>query len=502
MTGERSRVSSIPSQKARRILKALLLGAGGVYVLAYVAVAVTRMGYPFELEWMEGGMVDHVRRVLDGLPLYAKPSIEFVSFLYPPLYYEVAAIFSRALGTGFLPLRLLSFISSLGVFALLLQIVRRETGSAAAGCVAAALFAATYDRVGGWFDIARLDSFYLMLVLAGAFVLRASRASWGGAAAGLLLSAAFLTKQSALVIALPLLAHLLIADFRRAPFFAGAAAVGMGGGTWLLDRTSGGWFHYYAVYLPSRHPRVEGATTAFFSADLLPALPIATLVAAYFVVRCFRTPLARERLYVPLLAAGMIGGSWSVRNMVGAEVNNLLPAFAAVALLAALGLADLEERARAVDAKAWRLVATGATALLLAQLVLLAYDPRHHLPKAADRVAGEKLVARLRAIPGDVFAPHHGYLARLAGKKGYAHTLAMDNLFLDDDGPARRDLQAELVQALAEKRFAAVLLESDGRYGPAILASYDVKEPAFDDPDVFWPVTGGRLRPESLCFPK
>ena len=78
----------------------------------------------------------------------------------------------------------------------------------------------------------------------------------------------------------------------------------------------------------------------------------------------------------------------------------------------------------------------------------------------------------------------------------------MDNVFLDDDGPARRDLEAGLLQALDTKRFSAVLLESDGRYGPVILKSYEIRESLFAAPDVFWPVTGGRLRPEALCLPR
>ena len=495
-------MSSPRLDRARRLAATLLIGAGGAYLLAYLFVAFSRMGYPFELEWLEGGMVDHVRRVLEGSPIYAKPSIEFVSFLYPPLYYEAAAVFAGVLGPGFWPLRLLSFLSSIGVFVLLLQIVRRETGSVFAGGVAVGVFAATYDRVGGWFDIARLDSFYLMLLLAGIFVLLSFRSAWGAAAAGLLFSAAFLTKQSALVIVAPLLIYLVVAELRRAPWFAGAVALGMGGGTVLLDRVSGGWFHYYCFYLPSRHPRLDGGLTAFFTVDLLPALPLATVVAVYYVAIRLRGPGARARFFFPFLAAGMIGSSWLVRNMVGAEVNNLLPAFAAVALLAALGLHELRLRAQAREAIVWRRVALAAEIALLAQLAFLAYDPRTHIPTLADRAAGEKLVARLQAIPGEIFAPHHGYLARLAGKRGYAHTLAMDNLFLDDDGPARRDLEAEMRKALADKTFAAVLLESDGRYGVAILNSYDAREALFDDPGVFWPVTGGRLRPEALCLPK
>src|SRR6267143_1685706 len=108
--------------RVRWTLAGLLTATCIFYILAYLFVALARMGYPFELEWMEGGMVDHVRRVLLGLPIYAKPSIEFVSFLYPPLYYEAAAVFSKVLGPGFLPLRLLSFLSSVGVFVLIFRI--------------------------------------------------------------------------------------------------------------------------------------------------------------------------------------------------------------------------------------------------------------------------------------------------------------------------------------------------------------------------------------------
>jgi len=451
---------------------------------------------------MEGGMVDHVRRVMTGLPVYAPPSIDFVSFLYPPLYYDAAAIFARLFGVGFLSLRLLSFLSSLGVFALLYRIVRRETGEVFPGLVAAGLFAATYDRVGGWFDLARLDSFYLLLLLAGVYVLRFAASRGGFALAGALLGAAFFTKQSALVVAVPLVAHALFVDRRLSAWLAATAAVVMGGGTLLLDRLTAGWFHYYCFFLPAHHPRLAGGWLAFWVIDLLPALPLAVILALAYAGTRLRAGRGRGRYFFVVFAAGMVGSSWSVRNMVGAEVNNLLPAFAATAVLAALGLHELRTRARAGGGARWRRLAAAGELALIVQLALLAYDPRKHIPRPADRAAGLQLVARLAAIPGEIYAPHHGYLTRMAGKGGFAHTLAMDNVFLDDTGPAGRDLAAGMVKALTEKRFAAVLLESDGRYGEAILASYDAREPLFASPDVFWPVTGGSLRPEALCLPK
>ena len=45
-----------------------------------------RVVYPFDVEWMEGGMLLHGHRVQTGEGLYVIPSSEFIPFIYPPLY--------------------------------------------------------------------------------------------------------------------------------------------------------------------------------------------------------------------------------------------------------------------------------------------------------------------------------------------------------------------------------------------------------------------------------
>jgi 4-amino-4-deoxy-L-arabinose transferase-like glycosyltransferase len=503
MTGgaiEARRLGATVLVRTHVIVRAGLVGAALIFIAAYVAIALARLRYPFELEWMEGVMVDHVRRVLAGQPIYAKPSLDFVSLLYPPLYYLAGAAFSTVFGIGFLPLRLLSFLSSLGVFALMFALVRRETGSRVSGVVAAGLFAATYYKVGGWFDLARLDSFYLLLLLAVVFTLRRASSAAAAAWAGLLMAAAFLTKQSALVIFVPLTAGALVADFRRGCSFAGTAALLMGASAIVLDRSTGGWFSYYCFTLPAHHPSVARPWIAFWRWDLLAGLRVACLAASVAVLlRCLGPRRDRWRFYYPLLAAGMIGSSWSVRTMVGAEVNNLLPAYAAIAILAALGLHDVAEIASRANrrAAAWALLL--AEVLFIVQFAGLRYDPRAELPRRADLEAGRSVVAALSTVPGEVFAPHHGYLALLAGKRSFAHTLAMDNVFLDDTGPARRDLEQQMLDAIRGGRFGAVLVESDGWRAAVIRSRYPSCTPLFDRRDVFWPVTGGRLRPEFLC---
>ena len=51
---------------APSFLKYILAAGGGLFLLIFLGTALSRLGYPYELEWMEGGAVDHVRRVIAG----------------------------------------------------------------------------------------------------------------------------------------------------------------------------------------------------------------------------------------------------------------------------------------------------------------------------------------------------------------------------------------------------------------------------------------------------
>ena len=471
-------------------VRGIALALGAAFLLGYLAIAALRMTYPFQLEWMEGGMLDHVRMAASGQKIFAEPSLEFVSFLYPPLYYYVAAVSTAIFGMELHALRAVSFASSLGCLALIFAFVRREGGGNFSAALAACLYAATFDRSGGWLDIARVDSLFMVLLLGGLYGVAFARARSGLVLAGILLGCAALTKQSAVVICLPLGLYALIWDRRRGIWWAGAALIFSIASWGLLDVLHDGWFRYYCFTIPRLHPFVSGQLAGFWTHDMLP-LTLAVVASVFFVAAPRLKPEFSRRLFYAALAVGMLGSSWSVTSAVGAWHNNLLPAFAAVSILAGLGLRDVLERVE--HRKAWVLT---TWLLVVAQFAMLAYDPRDHLPTAADRVAGESLLQRLRAIDGEVFIPHHGYLARRAGKRPQAHTLGMDNIFLDDPGPVRIGLQEEMLRALGDGRYAVAILESDGRYLPGIQRAFEPAGRVFADSDVFWPVTGARLRPE------
>ena len=64
----------------------------------FMAVAIPKITFPYEMHWMEGSMVEQVSRILNGKPLYCRPTIYYVPWLYEPLYYYVTAAISSLTG--------------------------------------------------------------------------------------------------------------------------------------------------------------------------------------------------------------------------------------------------------------------------------------------------------------------------------------------------------------------------------------------------------------------
>ena len=166
------------------------------YIAVYLIIVCLRIQYPFELEWMEGGVVDHVRRILSGKKLYVNPSLEFIPFTYTPFYFYVSALVSKITGIGFTPLRFVSLISSLGSFFIIFLIVKRETRAYFPSIIASCFFAATFQISGAWFDIGRVDSLFLLLSLLTIYVIKFHTSWQSHIIAGILISFAFLTKQA------------------------------------------------------------------------------------------------------------------------------------------------------------------------------------------------------------------------------------------------------------------------------------------------------------------
>lgn len=485
------------------------LAAGSAFVLALAGVAAWRLGYPYHLEWMEGGSVDHLRWLLAGRPLYVEPSIDFVPYGYPPLYYYAAAALAAVIGPGFVALRLLSIAATAGSLWFLYRLVERESGDRAAGFLAAALFAAAFPLAGFWYDVGRVDSLCLGLLLAAVYVARQGEGRRAAIGAGVLLALACLTKQTAMIVAPALvLAAAALRPWRWTAWFAGTALATLGAATAALDLGHGGWYRYYVFELPRRHVFFDLGPLQFLWRDLARDLPVAlALGLVYLALALWRRP-RRPALFLGLVVFGLLLAGYLVRRTAGGFVNVLMPALAAAAILFGLGVGELRRAARRGAGSARRRVLGGAAeallfALCLLQLGLLRYDPRTQVPDAADRRAGDDLVARIAGYPGAVLVPELGYLAGLAGKEPFAPWMAWFAVLRVEDPEFPEGSLEEMRQALVERRFDAVIF-ADRIWLSVLddeLAGYTHGPIDYPEPETFMPRTGFRTRPVVVVEP-
>ena len=116
-----------------------LLAAPGVWQIGLLVWAIAaRFPYPYDLEWMEGGVLHGAQRVADGDGLYPPPSVDFIPFLYTPLYPGLLAALGSITDVSYQLGRAISIASLLGLGAVAIAQGRAAlAGRAAAGVVGA-----------------------------------------------------------------------------------------------------------------------------------------------------------------------------------------------------------------------------------------------------------------------------------------------------------------------------------------------------------------------------
>jgi len=490
---------------ARRVECAVLLFAVGwaiFYVLQYLDIALRTVDFPYQLEWMEGGFAETVERLLAGGDIYPQPGLDYVGYIYPPLYFLVSAGFSLVMGTDLFALRLVSLLSTLGVGALLVAFLWRETRSLAWPAIGLGLFFATYELGGRWFHIARVDSLYLLLLMAALYALRFGTTRRSAVWAGVLMAAAFLTKQTAVIALLPAGLALLLTDRARALVAGAVGTAIVAVAVAVLVAATDGWFWYYLVEVPRQHTMLSERVTSFWDADLADLwLALGASVLALGVIVA-RDP--RRGLFYTGVAAGLIVSAWLARIHDGGWFNVVIPAFLAVALILPMGLAALAERLGPPErARLGASPSVVAMALLvILQLAVLSYSTRAAVPPPDAQERGDRFLAFVASLPGDVLLPDWRFLPTWADKRSYGLGMAAQDVrrMKRPDDPGKVALEAELRQAFAEHRFSYVIV-TDRHHPllPLMLPHYEY----LGSVDLLAPmVAGATVRPRVIYVPR
>jgi hypothetical protein len=459
------------------------------FVLLFLFVALRRLHYPFELDRLESGVMTSVWRIRHGYALYSPPTMEWVPFLYAPLYFYLSAWLSHLTGLDYSTLRLISVLATLGSFATIYAFVFRETRRHAAALLAAGLFASMYNVCLGWYDVGRVDSLSVFLFLLALYATR-----WANPlVAAIVWLLAFHAKQTFLPFGV--LAFLpLWRQPRRMVVGIASFLLLAGLSIGLLNHATGGWYSHYAFATTRQLAFIPRDAVLFLPVDIVGPLPAVTALVIFAALLWPPRLRSSSTAFFGFVTVILLGAVGFVRAHAGANINAVTPAYAWIAILSGLAIGRIlnwiESPPAALTPRSAQLAACALWLALGAQLLAHIYQPGRWVPSRASLAYRNALLDAVRNTPGDVWLVDHTYDGILAGKPLHPDWDALDAV-LALPYPA---VVADFNRAIAERRYAAILLDySPESYqpegslnGPAIQSSYGLwaRSPGADQPNV------------------
>lgn len=408
-----------------------------------VSLCLQRLDFPFDIEWMEGGMLVHALRLRQDLPLYAAPSPDWVPYIYPPFYPWLISIFGEP---SYLTGRSISLVGTLLAAGAAVFALWREGRSPLWGVVAAGLYMGCFDESGTFYDLVRTDALAMGL-LAWSLVLCRTKSLPGVIAGGLVLVLTFLTKHNFALFGAGIVGWLFWQDRKLALAFVLASAVPALLITGVIQIASDGEYLTYLLSVPGSHPLYGPRAWPGSEKELLASLILTNLAAAGGLIALgIRRQWSAGGVYWGIVTVIALGACILMRAHHGGFTNVLMPGHwvmavggvmllsglvrgkpvwgIALALLMGLQLAESRYKFK------WKYGPKSAT---LSERFCISgqlsggkplkdcfkdqWEEKRLLPTDADLQAGNQVVAQLAEIEGTVFAPHFPWYPYLAGKE-------------------------------------------------------------------------------------
>lgn len=489
------------SRAPRDIALAVALWAVCNAVFITSVVVDARIDYPFDLEWLEGTMVDQTLVAKQGA-IYAEPSPDFTPFLYGPAFFRALSVMPYMDESPFIWGRLLS-LAMAGLIALLVYgtaTLLAEDGWI--GLLVGLGFLASNPFAGYWFDLYRIDTMFCFLLLLGGVLLwQRPKSQAATFAAGLSLALAVLTKQSAALMVLFFVLWFWVAHgWKRALwlvcFGAGSGVVFIG----LELIISGTHFIAYYVEMVFGYPlQWKRVHAEFISRDLMAPPGILTgFLAVSGLVANFRRVGAKRwaKSMFPYLVVILALTSFFMRSKFGGWHNCRIPMIVAGLMGAAVWFGEHEKR-------------PGPAGIYPGLILMVAYvwfmDPlgtgnRRQVPTKRDHATQQRLVEYLRDRPGKVWVSSHTHLCYVAKQQMCHNTMVVEDWYT-----LRGSVPDAFEEEMKSGTVSTIVLDEVPKWykGPLrarFRSSYRCHKNKFS-----WaktqgkPVTGWRTRPSQFC---
>ena len=475
-----------------------------IYGVFCLYVAVRRILYPYDLDFIEDNMLMQAIRVSLGKPVYLPPNADFVPQVYMPLYTLLNGWIFRFVTPSYFPMRLLSYLATILTAIMIFLISRKISNNISISFCGAVLFLAGYHTTGGWDDLARVDALYMMLTVAGvALVAYGKENRFQLALAGSVFALGFLTKQNGLFFAIVVIIYLAfttrwnVLDF-AVPFVAVSALT-------ILDwnQISKGWFSIYVFKIAYLSPIDAQRIVMTLKDDLFGSMIGLTGIFLVVAISLLWHKGGKKTLMEPwnwFIGTALLM-SIAGRASVGGNRNNLMPAYTFLCLAPALAVREIRQWR-----DHWQIRARyGLFLLIILQFMLTSFVPKYpfgFIPTSAMKQEGDQLIQHIASLPGPVLVLMHPYYAFLAGKAPAVDIQMLWHARLRGEEP----LPDDFVSRIRNHYYSAIISdESTFETQPDVLkliTTYYVRSETLNSTESPPTINGVVVRPKVIYRPR
>ena len=407
-------------------LPSLILSLFVIYAVGWIAFMaflwLNHINFPLNLEAMELTVLQHLKRLMAGQPLYVEPSPDFTPLAYAPLYYYLSVPFAWLFGTSLFTMRLVAILGMLGSMVLIFLAVKKQTASFWWSLIAVGLFAAAYRAMDTYLDNAHSDSWLLCSILIGCYLININRSRATNLLGIFFLVLSFWFKQHGAIFAIGGVLFLTWRDGLRNSWMYWLLAAVMGPGLYTLapKLMVGSQFHYYTLTVPSHWSEFTLGTVKRYAGYVIKNYFLVAGVgiagALYLLIRQFRN----NSIWFFMLPFAMLSGFMGALDP-GSNNNVFITMGVWFILTGVLGLHAFWKQFRTVHKWALHLFIVGAS------FALLYFPPQSAIVSSRAPEAYQDLVRYLNALDGPVYAPWLGQL-----ESGYTFSPAVHWVPMED----------------------------------------------------------------------
>jgi hypothetical protein len=366
---------------------------------------INHIGFPLNLEPMELTVLQHVVRVINGMPLYPEPSSEFVALAYHPLYYYLAVPFTYIFGASLTAIRFVAILGMLGVCLLVYSIILRNTSSHWFALITVAVFASAYRVMETYLDNAFPDSWMLLSILMGCYLIDLNRSRVWNMFGVVCLVISYWFKQPGAAFAVGAVLYLTWrGGIRKSwPYWLIAALFGPILYFLMPDWILGPYFHYFTWMVPRHWIQFDILHILriiyFLMRSYLVLATISFLTGIYFLLRKPK----EMNIWFAMIPFAIVTSLSGLMDPESAK-NLYIPLGVWFIITGIMGLHYWIKASQSAELTGKHIFA------ILVTFGLLIYDPRTVILPSQANQKYQEMMSFLNSLDGTVYSPWTGQL--------------------------------------------------------------------------------------------